>query len=294
MPSPIASDSTKAAASWKRRWSRLLVQGLTCYGVVILVLLLLENYLVFFPATAQRDWFEPSRIGLAVEDVNLVSADGTRLHGWWCPLKDQDHSAKEVVFYCHGNGGNLSHRAYAIQLWQKSLQTPVFIFDYPGYGHSEGKPTEQGCYAAADAAYDWLTQTQGVSPERIILFGESLGGGVAIDLAARKPHRAIVLMGTFTSIPDVAQAKLPFLPARWLVRNQFNSLEKIGNCTRPIFIAHGECDNTVPFALGQRLFAGANEPKHFYRMSDCDHNDWGQPEFWEAVRQFLQKSGIRD
>jgi fermentation-respiration switch protein FrsA (DUF1100 family) len=191
------------------------------------------------------------------------------------------------VLYCHGNAGNLSHRASAITSWQKELGQSVLIFDYPGFGRSEGKPDEAGCYAAANAAYDWLTQVQKVPPERILLYGGSLGGGVAVDLASRQPHRALVLVKTFTSIPDVAQSVYPWLPARWLVRSRFDNLEKIRQCTQPVFIAHGTADRLVPFAQGERLFAAANEPKRFLAMPGIDHNSGVTPAFYSTLRDFL-------
>src|SRR5207248_5963463 len=132
----------------------------------------------------------------------------------------------------------------------QQLEMPVLIFDYPGYGRSEGSPSEAGCYAAAEAAYAWLVQTQQVPPGQIILYGGSLGGGVAVELARRQPHRALILVSTFTSIPDMAQQLYPWLPARWLVRNRFDSLAKIGQCTQPVFIAHGTADGLLPYTQG--------------------------------------------
>src|SRR5262249_58324820 len=170
------------------------------------------------------------------------------------------------LLYCHGNAGNLSHRAGAVAALQKLLGVPILIFDYPGYGKSAGRPTEAGCCAAAEAAYDWLTGTQKVPPERLLLYGGSLGGGVAVDLASRRPYGALILMKTFTSMPDVGQSLYPWLPVRWLMRNRFNSLEKIGSCRQPVFIAHGTTDGLIPFAQGERLFAAANEPKRFFAM----------------------------
>src|SRR5262249_37012499 len=146
---------------------------------------------------------------------------------------------QRILLFCHGNGGNLSHRAWEIGEWQRRLGDSVLIFDYPGYGRSDGKPSEQGCYAAADAAYQWLLEEKHVAPEQIVIYGGSLGGAVAVELALRHDHRALVLQDTFTSIPDMAQHQYPWLPARWLVRQQFDSLAKIGQCRRPVFIAHG-------------------------------------------------------
>jgi fermentation-respiration switch protein FrsA (DUF1100 family) len=251
---------------------------------VLIVLLFFENKMLFVPTAAGDDWVAPPNG--RVQDIIMESADGTRIHAWWCPTANWNPS-QGAVLYCHGNAGNLSHRSASIARWQEQLGQAVLIFDYPGYGRSTGKPSEAGCYAAADAAYDWLVQSQKVPPEDILLYGGSLGGGVAVDVANRRPHRALILVSTFTSIPDMAQNRFPWLPARWLVRNRFESLAKIVTCRRPIFIAHGTADRTVPFTQGERLFAAALEPKRFLAMAGLDHNHTPIPEFYVAVRQFL-------
>jgi fermentation-respiration switch protein FrsA (DUF1100 family) len=169
------------------------------------------------------------------------------------------------------------------------LKVHVLIFDYPGYGKSEGRPTEQGCYQAADAAYAFLTVTQKVAPEKILLYGGSLGGGVAVDLATRKSHRGLILVKTFTSAPDTGASMFPWLPVRWLMRNRFDNLAKIKSCHRPVFIAHGTMDNLVPFAHSQRLFEAAHEPKSFFIMPGADHNAPLPQEFFTALRTFLDK-----
>jgi fermentation-respiration switch protein FrsA (DUF1100 family) len=251
------------------------------------VLLCLENRLLFHPLRAKDYWLPPPNA--RVQDVELHTASGTRIHAWWCPVKDWQ-PAQGSLLYCHGNAGNLSCRSDAVALWQHELGISVLIFDYPGYGRSEGTPTEAGCYASAEAAYLWLTRTMNVPPESVLLYGGSLGGGVAVDLASRQPHRALILVKTFTSIPDAAQSVYPWLPARWLVRNRFDNFEKIGRCTRPIFIAHGTADRLISFAQGKRLFEAAPEPKRFLAMPGLDHNDGLSPEFFSALRSFLDET----
>ncbi|MBY0525349.1 MAG: alpha/beta hydrolase [Gemmataceae bacterium] len=234
------------------------------YLGVVLVLLFLENKLVYHPTPSSAHWQAPPA-NAGVEDVTLETADGTSIHGWWAPKPD----ARGAILYCHGNAGNISHRLGLIKELQQTLGLSVLAFDYPGYGKSEGSPSEAGCYAAADAAYAWLTQR--VPPDEIVLLGKSLGGGVAVDLATRQPHRALVLLITFSSIPDVGQSQFPWVPARWLMRNRYDNLAKIGNCTRPIFIAHGDCDTLIPLALSQRLYEAATAPKRFFLMPGCGH-----------------------
>jgi fermentation-respiration switch protein FrsA (DUF1100 family) len=258
------------------------------YIGVILVLMALEKYLLFRPTSAGEHWLAPPNA--RVEDIELQTADGTRIHTWWCPVSGADGA----MLYCHGNAGNLSHRSSQIALWQAELKESVLIFDYPGYGKSEGKPSESGCYAAAEAAYGWLVDRAKVPAERITLYGGSLGGGVAVELAHRgHAHRALVLLKTFTSVPDMAQKEFPWLPARWLVRSRFDNLAKIAQCTRAVFIAHGDCDRLIPHSHGERLYAVAREPKFFLTLHDSDHNDAVGPVFFDALRQFLLKIDIQ-
>jgi fermentation-respiration switch protein FrsA (DUF1100 family) len=255
---------------------------------VVLVLLLLENWLLFRPVRADEDWLPPPNA--RVQDVELPGANGTRLHSWWCPTESWEPS-QGAVLYCHGNAGNISHRGQGVARWQQPpLEQAVLLVGYPGYGRSEGRPSEAGCYGAAHAAYDWLVEEQKVPPERILLYGGSLGGGVAVELASQRPHRGLVLVGTFTSVPEMAQTLYPWLPARWLVRTQFNNLARIKLCTRPVFIAHGTHDSLVPFSQAERLAEAANEPKQFFPMEGYDHNHTPGSDFYTALADFLQRA----
>jgi fermentation-respiration switch protein FrsA (DUF1100 family) len=251
------------------------------------LILAFEKKLLFFPARAEDAWVNPAQYGLSVEDVYLESSDGNKLHGWWCPCAGVDPSAGAVL-YLHGNAGNLSYRAGSIVDWHDGVRLPVFIIDYPGYGRSTGTPSEKGCYAAANAAYDWLINEQKVPPDRIIFYGGSLGGAPAIELALHRPHRVLVLTRTFTSIPDMANALYPWLlPARWLIQNRFDNLGKIGRCPKPIFLAHGDVDQVVPFAQGKRLYEAAPEPKRFYLLAGLDHNQPLGEGFFAELLDFL-------
>ncbi len=255
------------------------------YAGLVLMLLLLENSLLFHPS---HDWVSPPVP--EIEDVQLACADGTRVHAWFLPAKDSD----SVLLYCHGNAGNLSHRGPSIVRMRGLLNASVLIIDYPGYGKSEGKPSEHGCYQAADAAYAFLTDTKKFAPKKILLYGGSLGGGVATDLASRKEHRALILVKTFTSAPDVACDIYWWLPVpiHVLMRNRFDNITKIKACKRPLFIAHGTADEVIPFAHGERLFAAANEPKRFLPLPGDGHNDPLPEEFFTSLREFLQKNPV--
>ena len=243
----------------------------------------LETSLLFHPIKANEGWVAPPASS-PVEDVWLKAADGNRIHAWWL----ERDAARGVILFCHGNAGNLSYWRPQIVALANKLGHSVLIFDYPGYGRSEGKPSELGCYRAADAAYDWLVQSRQWAPESITIFGESLGGGVATDLAVRKPHRALVLTKTFTSVPDMAR-KMPMASASAsLVHNQFDNLQKIGRSSGPIFIAHGDHDRLIPLSQGQKLFQAAHEPKQFFVLKGCDHNDPYPADFYTALGPFLK------
>ncbi|HYT91809.1 MAG TPA: alpha/beta hydrolase [Gemmataceae bacterium] len=277
-----ADANPPARLSWKRRLLRYLSLAAITYVGLLLVLLALENSLVYHPSPA-TDWLSPP--SAEVRDIDLTLPDGTKIHSWWYPRA----GATGALLYCHGNAGNLSHRGGTMGLMRHHLGESVLIFDYPGYGKSAGSPSEAGCYAAADAAYDWLTKVQQIPAEKIVIYGGSLGGGVAVDLASRREHRALILCKTFTSMPDVGAGLYPWLPVRWLMRNRFESATKIATCKRPVFIAHGTADELIPFSHGQRLYQVANDPKHFFRMEGIGHNSGLPDAFFVELLKFLDR-----
>lgn len=251
------------------------------------VLLFLENWLIFRPTPARKGWVEPPNRNY--HDVELTSVDGTRLHAWWCPPEDWQ-PAHGAVLYSHGVAGNLSYRGQQALRWQaEPLRQAVLLYDYPGYGKSAGRPSEAGCYAAADAGYDWLIREKQVAPERLLLYGGSLGGAVAAEIASRRPHRALVLVATFTSLADMVRRLYPWLPLSRLMRTQFDTLARVRHSTRPLFIAHGTMDRLVPIAHGEQLFAAAPEPKHFLRMEGLEHRHSPIPQFYTELADFLDQ-----
>jgi fermentation-respiration switch protein FrsA (DUF1100 family) len=233
------------------------------------------------------DWYDPHEF--TKRDLELKLPDGTLIHAWWCPKVGADGA----LIHAHGNGGNLSHRGPTYALLQQHLNLSVLAFDYPGYGKSGGSPSEAGCYEAGEAAWQWLTTEGGVAPERIVLFGESLGGGIAAELAQRHPSRAIVLFCAFTSAPDVGKDHYPFLPVHQLMRTRFDNLSKIGKLTCPVFIAHGDSDTIINPSHAQRLFDAAAEPKALHWIRGADHNDPIAQETIAALRQFLTEHAPR-
>ncbi len=245
---------------------------------------LLERNLVFRPRSAAESWKPP--INSATQNIALRSADGTHLHAWWLPGHDR---AAGAFLIAHGNGGNLSTRGHLAADLRRATGAGILLFDYPGYGKSEGKPTEEGCYAAGEAAFAWLTEHEGFPANRIVLLGESLGGGTAVELATRHDHRALVLIFTFTSLPAVAKTHFPFLPSNQMMRTRFDNLKKIGRCLRPVFIAHGPLDRVVPFSHGLALFNAANSPKEFLQMEGLGHTLPRDEVFCAPLARFLNE-----
>ncbi len=259
--------------------ARVLV-GLVIAGALLLVF---EKKLIYFPTRAHDA--TPAGLGLAHEEVELVAGDGVRLHGWFLPAK----GSRLTVLLFHGNAGNISHRLDRALLMQLRLKVDTFLLDYRGYGRSEGSPDEAGTYEDARAAYRWLA-ARGTSPERLVLFGESLGSAVATQLATVVASRALVLESPFTSVPDMARAVYPFLPLWPFVRTRYDTLSKIGALRVPLLILHGERDEVVPFAQGRRVFEAAPEPKRFYAIRGAGHNDTyvvGGDAYWQALSDFM-------
>jgi fermentation-respiration switch protein FrsA (DUF1100 family) len=205
-------------------------------------------------------------MGLAYEDVYFKTADGLTLNAWF--LKNP--KATSTLIFAHGNAGNISDRLLKVRFFY-NLGLNVFIFDYRGYGNSEGKPTENGIYLDAQAAYDYLQSRGDLNMKNIVAYGASLGGVVAIDLATHRPIAALVVESTITSAPDMARKLYPFIPSV-LMSIKFNSLFKVKTITIPKLFMHSPQDTVVPFAMGQRLFAAAHEPKEFLQISG-GHND---------------------
>ncbi len=241
-----------------------------------------ENYLVYQPTGPAPDDFETPL--LAKEDVWFRSVDGTKLHGWYCPAKNP----RGVVLFAHGNGGNVSNRWERYRLLANRLEVTVLGFDYRGYGHSEGKPNEAGLIADARAARKFLAAKAQVLESDVILYGQSLGGGVAVTLAAEDGAKALILESTFTSLPDVANYKLPLTPPGRILRNEYNSLAKINRFHGPLLLLHGDADKLVPIDQAERLYAAANEPKTFITVQQGNHNWNPTLDVIAAMDQFLR------
>jgi len=243
----------------------------------------LENSVVFAPTTYPTGNWQPT--GVNFEDAWFTADDGTKLHGWYVPHENP----RAVVLYAHGNAGNLSDRAYLLPVLHDQLDLSVMMFDYRGYGRSEGSPDEQGILRDARAARTWLARRVGIAENDIVLMGRSLGGAVAIDMAAADGARGLIIESTFTSLPDMAGELLPMTPAKWLMSNWLDSLDKISKYRGPLLHSHGRDDSLIPFEQGQQLFAAANQPKRFLAIPGTDHNDQQPAGYYRAVDAFIDQ-----
>ncbi len=258
--------------------------AVVAYLAVILMLLWMETQLIYpAPKYPVGDWNTAS--DFSWEDVHFKSADGTPLHGWYRGAIAEPQS---VVLYCHGNGENVSYLGEYLARLSDRYQVNLFVFDYRGYGRSHGSPHEAGILADGDAAQKWLAARAKVRPQDVVLMGRSLGGAVAIDLAARNGARGLIIQNTFTSLPDAAAFHYPWVPVRWLMRNRYNSLERIASYSGPLLQSHGDRDYVVPFAMGKQLHAAAIGPKHFYVSKGLGHNDGDPKEYREVLGEFLK------
>ncbi len=296
---PSTASRLPGNARPRRFWAstlRISAAAIAGYLTVLAAAMIYEDSLIYFPLRYPEGDWKPD--GLRVEDAWFNAADGTRLHGWYVPGKGErgaekgERDAKEkapaAVLFCHGNGGNITHRAYALMMLHDRVGASVLIFDYRGYGRSEGRPNEAGVLADARAARAWLAAREKIRESDVVLLGESLGGAVAVDLAARDGARALVLESTFDSLPNVAAHHYPFLPVRWAMRSRFDSVAKIGKYQGPLFQAHGDADTIVPLEYGRKLFEAANAPKQFLLLPGRDHNDPLPAEYYDALAKFLE------
>jgi fermentation-respiration switch protein FrsA (DUF1100 family) len=271
------------------------VNGLKILALVLIIAIAawlfyprLLNYFLFFPQASFEQF--PGNLGLVFEDIYFKTEDGRRLHGWFIPSKVE----RPVLLFCHGNAGNISHRLENVRLLA-DRNLSVFIFDYRGYGKSNGKPSVPGIYQDGLAAYDYLRGERHIHPEQIIPFGRSLGGAVALEIALRRKVPSVIIESAFTSTKEMARTIPLFRLFAPVVPAHLDNLKKIRLIKAPILIVHGEQDKVVPFTMGIQLFDAAREPKFFYPLPTAGHNDTfvagGAPYFARLVR-FAEKARL--
>jgi uncharacterized protein len=251
----------------KGGWGRRLLFLALLLGLLYAALVFGEDRFIYFPERSLTT--TPADAGIGHRDIHFDTEDGVRLHGWWVPGREHELT----VLWFHGNAGNLSDRVSLLELLHHDLGVGVFMFDYRGYGASEGRPTEAGLYADARAALNATTAEADVRPEEIVLVGQSLGAAVAVELATDQRVRGVVLEAAFTSIPDMARHHYSFLPVWPLLRTDFDSESRIAEIDAPLLMLHGRHDEIVPIAMGRKVFVAAREPKEFNEVAGAGHND---------------------
>ncbi|MEN8176490.1 MAG: alpha/beta hydrolase [Pseudomonadota bacterium] len=240
--------------------------------------------MVFYPYAALEA--TPADWGLDYEDVEIGTEDGVRLHGWYLPSAD----AEEVLLFFHGNAGNISHRRASLEIFHE-LGLDVLIIDYRGYGRSEGAPDEAGLYADAVAAWRYLTEERGIEPERIILFGRSLGASLAARLASQDNPGGLILESSFSSAGDIARRLLPLLSHLFVMRYSFDTERSVRDVRCPVLVLHSPDDEIIPYVLGRRVYDSAPEPKTFVELTG-DHNSGfllSQPGYSRALDAYIQR-----
>jgi len=255
-------------------------------GALVTIVLFLrwrEPAMIYYPERGFE--VRPTAVGLKYEDVWLTASDGVRIHGWYVPAMNAE---APTVLFLHGNAGNISHRLEKLEILHQ-LGAATLIIDYRGYGQSAGHPNETGTYRDADAAHAWLAQ-RGVVP---VVYGESLGSAVAVELAVTRPVAGVILEEAFTSIAAVGQRMFPFLPVRWLVQNKYDSLSKMPRLSSPLLILHSREDEMFAMSHAEKLLAAAPEPKRLVELRGS-HNDAfhvSSETYRQALLEFLKLVG---
>jgi hypothetical protein len=267
-------------------WKRVVRTGALTLGLALLLgalfVMIIENSLIYFP---DKDAPGPS----PGEDVFLTTSDGLKIHAWYVPQP----GAAVTILYFHGNAGSLGDRREFIGKLQRAPAN-VLAVDYRGYGRSEGSPDEAGLYRDAQAAWDWLAAR--TPPERIVILGKSLGGGPACELASRVDCGGLVLQSTFTSARDMAPLVMPLFPASWFMRTRYDNLAKVAKIGCPKLFIHSRSDEIIPFAMAERLFGAAAEPKEAAWFDAGGHNTlWlrNAQEYGAALERFVRNPSSR-
>jgi len=280
---------------WKSRPARYARTALIGLGIPFILLAVVTmafgDRFIFFPTRyPDGDWAAREKARIPIDEVEFTISDGTRLVAWHAKARDP----RCTFLYFHGNAGNIADRLDVLEALAE-IGVSTFAVDYRGYGKSGGTPTGPGILADAEGAWAHLTLRLGVPPNRVVLFGKSLGGACAIDLAYRVPAGGLVVQSAFTSIADIASRMIPIFPAKWFLRENMNSVMKIGAAKCPTLIVHSKEDEIVPFSHGVKLFAAAPEPKWFAEYSGVGHSSLisvRRAEWLKDLSEFLDRIGL--
>lgn len=254
------------------------------YLVLVSFVYLRQGKMLYYPMREIEA--APNQIGLSFQDLMIQTSDGVKINAWYVPARTN----RGTVLFSHGNAGNISHRLDSIRIFN-SLGLNVLIYDYRGYGRSEGSPDEQGTYRDAEACWEYLVTFLRERPGRIVLFGRSLGSAVAAETALRKQAGLLIIESGFTSVPDMGETLFPHLPVRLISRYHYNTLGKVGRIASPKLVIHSPQDEIVPYEQGRRIFEAAREPKEFLEISG-GHNEGfliSGPAYVQGLDRFLTR-----
>ena len=244
------------------------ILALVCfYALIVIIVFFFQRNLLYHPSinnylNDNQNNNEPTEI----EKVKIITKDKIKLNGWF--YFDTDVDSKTILFL-HGNAGSLENRTYKLNHF-KDLNLNFLIIAWRGFSGNKGKPNEKGLYEDAESAIRWL-KSRGINEKNIILYGESLGTAVAVEVAQNKKYAGIILESPFTSMIDMGKKYYPFFPVRFLLKDKFESHKKVGNISVPLLFIHGKVDNIVPYDMGRKMYELANEPKFFYSQEYGDH-----------------------
>lgn len=283
----------------------LLIAGGGIYLLMILVLAFFENSLIYPGSKYPRGNWNTERFGFS--EIEFRASDGTKLFGWYLPYQfpnaikpsgDASESETSIarkprtILHCHGNGENIAQvGAYTAPKFSQTLQANIFVFDYRGFGKSEGSPNESGVYLDAEAALEWVCEKANVRPDEVILVGHSLGGGPACYLAKKHGCQALILQRTFSSLPEAASYQYPMFPVGWIMQNRMDSATAIESCSMPLFQSHGDQDTLIPIELGKKVFDNSPaKAKKFFEVKGMGHFDPLPENYWRELAAFLDAS----
>lgn len=260
----------------------IIILIVTVYLAICAALFLLQRQILYKPA---REQVAPHHYGLyEMEELELTAKDGTKVKAWYKPAP----KGRLTMIYFHGNAGNLSDRREKLQQFmQRGIG--LLALSYRGYGDSEGTPTEQGIYQDARAAIEYA-QSQGLMNDQLFIYGESLGSGVAVQMASEQQFRAMILEAPYTSITNTGYERYPLFPIKWLLKDHFDSIGKIKNVRTPVMIFHGYRDIVMPIHHGRRMLDAANEPKEARFFDHVGHTDFDLEEITQIAVEFAERA----
>jgi hypothetical protein len=256
-------------------------------ALFIVMLVGCENMIIYQPSKYPEGLWDTSNMPLPIQDVWFKAEDGVKLHGWYVPSEEPI----ATLLFFHGNAGNITHRLENIFLLHH-LKLNVFIFDYRGFGRSEGDPDEEDIFLDSQAAYETVLVQPGVSQSSLFIFGRSLGGPFASYTASKNPAAGLILESTFTNAVDMADRMLPILPG-WMVSSELDTQGHVSKMDLPKLFIHGTRDNIIPFTMGRELYKAAAKPKEFYSIVGAGHNNtWqvGQKEYFDTIKTFITRT----